>query len=382
MHRLIIIGNGFDLAHGSKTSYHDFIMDYIKECLLKAFDKVVNPNSTTNKFCYFKDELIELKISKAKTKEIYVEALNKINTIKEFKALLNKMNVTINFEFKMLKAGIEKLNEYNWVDFEIEYFDELIRIRNMRYSTPNQAAVQKSKMEEIKKLNEQFEIFKFKLETYLSKQQAGFKKNFDTKPLADCFCEKILSRDVVLHKISNQVPEMLMFLNFNYTNTLQPYIEKCTNLIHSEIINIHGKLGDSFEKPIFGFGDEIDKRYSEFENENNNELFKHIKSFDYLKTSNYSDLMRFLSARQYQVDIYGHSCGLSDRTMLKEIFEHENCISIKIFYHQKNDTSNDYTEKTYEIYRHFENKGMMRKKIVPFNFSIAMPQPKLLFKKK
>ena len=28
INRIIIIGNGFDLAHGLKTSYRDFIIDY------------------------------------------------------------------------------------------------------------------------------------------------------------------------------------------------------------------------------------------------------------------------------------------------------------------------------------------------------------------
>jgi hypothetical protein len=33
MNRLIIIGNGFDLAHGIKTSYKDFITDYPTEAV-------------------------------------------------------------------------------------------------------------------------------------------------------------------------------------------------------------------------------------------------------------------------------------------------------------------------------------------------------------
>ena len=33
MNRLIVIGNGFDLAHGMKTSYYDFITNYIKNRL-------------------------------------------------------------------------------------------------------------------------------------------------------------------------------------------------------------------------------------------------------------------------------------------------------------------------------------------------------------
>lgn len=43
----------------------------------------------------------------------------------------------------------------------------------------------------------------------------------------------------------------------------------------------------------------------------------------------------------------GHSCGLSDRTMLKEIFEHDNCKSIKTIIIKWGNESyeNDYDEK-------------------------------------
>jgi hypothetical protein len=76
------------------------------------------------------------------------------------------------------------------------------------------------------------------------------------------------------------------------------------------------------------------------------------------------------------VQIYGHSCGLSDRTMFKEIFEHENCLSVKLFYHLKEDGSDDYTDKTYELYRHFSDKNSMRKKIVDKQKCRAMPHLK------
>lgn len=38
MNRLILIGNGFDLAHGLKTSYKDFIHAYMHRCFQNAFD--------------------------------------------------------------------------------------------------------------------------------------------------------------------------------------------------------------------------------------------------------------------------------------------------------------------------------------------------------
>lgn len=37
MNRLVIIGNGFDLAHGLKTGYRDFILD----CLEKEMEQLI-----------------------------------------------------------------------------------------------------------------------------------------------------------------------------------------------------------------------------------------------------------------------------------------------------------------------------------------------------
>ena len=249
----------------------------------------------------------------------------------------------------------------------MEYFNELHKIKTKGVDIEKR----------IKALNENFDEFKRKLQVYLGKQLEGFYQYSDRKMLNHCFCEKILEQDVDIIKIVSELPKRMMFLNFNYTNTLEPYLRDCKQIIPSEINYIHGELNHEICKPIFGFGDEIDKRYVEFENEGNNELFKHIKTFEYLKTNNYSNLTRFLAIEEFQVQIYGHSCGLSDRTMLKEIFEHTNCVSIKIFYHEKEIGVNDYTEKTYEIYRHFTNKNLMRNKVVNEQNCSAMPQPTL-----
>ncbi len=45
MNRLVIIGNGFDLAHGLPTSYRDFINDYWKNiCETKGTKTIINKN--------------------------------------------------------------------------------------------------------------------------------------------------------------------------------------------------------------------------------------------------------------------------------------------------------------------------------------------------
>jgi hypothetical protein len=60
----------------------------------------------------------------------------------------------------------------------------------------------------------------------------------------------------------------------------------------------------------------------------------------------------------------GHSCGLSDRTLLNTLFEHENCVSIKVFYHQETETKDNYSDVVRNISRNFNNKAVMREKVV------------------
>ena len=69
----------------------------------------------------------------------------------------------------------------------------------------------------------------------------------------------------------------------------------------------------------------------------------------------------------------GHSCGLSHRVLLKTIFEHDHCRSIKIFYHDKGNGKDNYTDIVQNISRHFKYKASMRSKIV--NKTLCQPLP-------
>lgn len=138
------------------------------------------------------------------------------------------------------------------------------------------------------------------------------------------------------------------------------------------INHIHGSLNENPDNIIFGFGDEMDKIYKELEELNDNRYLEHIKSFQYFKSPKYRQLLRFLNSSDFQVCIYGHSCGLSDRVMLNEIFEHEKCKSIKIYYYDEK----DFNTKTMDISRHFNDNQLMRKKIVDFDSECKIPQVK------
>lgn len=55
----------------------------------------------------------------------------------------------------------------------------------------------------------------------------------------------------------------------------------------------------------------------------------------YLETTNYRDFESFISSAPYQVIILGHSCALSDNTLLRTLFEHENCVSVKPYSYEE-----------------------------------------------
>jgi len=364
MNRLIVVGNGFDLAHNLKTAYSDFLEYYLKEVI----KKFLRDRS-------YDDPLISLyNVYSGMTRGI---PLDGGNTIYEIIDWLSTEREYFKLEFKsdLLKKSLTKAKTLRWVDLENEYFDEVLsnlkKVRNADYKI-------------IRTLNVQFEFLKMELENYLLLQQVDLESFMPDPDIKEIFTEQIQSDDIVLQRNSPLYLENVLFLNFNYTNTLSKYVNVppkrsgSGKTLRGETIesltHIHGQLGDSNNEIVFGFGDEYDEEYLKFESFKNNDVFRHIKSFAYFKTRNYDNLIRFLDSNEYQVFIIGHSCGLSDRTMFREIFEHTNCLSIKIFYHKINDIQDDFTEKTFDMARHFTNKNTMRKKIVKKPNSSFLPQ--------
>ena len=346
MNDLYLIGNGFDLAHGLKTSYNDFLLWYLNSFLKRFGQKD-----------HYEDDL--MKIDRMGVNYRFPEKFDTIPSVLQF---LKENNYKRKAHHDFFDHLIYNYHDYKWVDIEYEYYKALVElfrdVEEDRHDHWNY-------LSRLKPLNDCFDSIRKKLEEYL----LTIKINSEIKNIQ---IDNILRIDT-----GNGVTgdEMKLFLYFNYTATMkfyrnQPFFPK------SEIIYIHGKLESSENPVIFGYGDEIDPHYEKIENLNNNEFLRNIKSFWYFKTENYQKTIRFIESGDFTVKILGHSCGLSDRILLNTIFEHPNCKAIKVYYYKKSETENDYFEKTQEISRHFRAsmKGKMREKIVPFEKSIAIPQ--------
>lgn len=342
MNKLILIGNGFDLAHGLKTKYNDFMLWYFQNALKVLIEKGK-----------YSDPLFEISFDGILLRGID----DRTSTIIAFKEFLKEEEGHIKYRFKCALFDIlfKKTSEPKWVDIESEYYDYLKKL--YKQLEDHDFNILGNIERQVNALNSDFEFIKIKLHEYLNTVESvkikpipyiveHFKNHFSSVPNTQSF---------------------LMFLNFNYTSTIEIYLQYIKHKQYN-INYIHGKLNDDRNRIIFGYGDEIDSYYQKIENINNNAFLKNFKSFGYLLTSNYQDFSSFLDNNTFEVYIFGHSCGLSDRTMLNKIVEHGNCHRIKIFYYKRSSSENDFIEKTYELSRHFSlnNKTRMRDIIEPF----------------
>jgi hypothetical protein len=354
INRLIIVGNGFDLAHGLKSSFKDFIYDYslktIKRVLLELRhdDVLISINANAQ----FTDA------------ENYLDKLSPNDAFFKLLSLSDNRHIKLTWKSQFFKSIIRDVENKKWVDIEIQYFDQL-KDKNLLKNS-----------QAVKDLNEVFTYIKSCFISYLKEQIGANTFTADLNLIAQ-FEQPIRIPEARPNTIEEEKkPDNTCILNFNYTGIAALYREKVKSTIYN-YIPIHGQLQAdeiSLQEPVFGFGDEMDEEYIKFELLRNDEIFKHIKSFKYLEYSHYRNLIEFIEFQPYQVQIFGHSCGLSDRTLLNTIFEHENCISIKPFYFE-NDGINDYEQKIYSIARHFKSKSELRVKVVNKEFCEAMAQP-------
>ncbi|PID95443.1 MAG: hypothetical protein CSA94_01580 [Bacteroidetes bacterium] len=129
MRNLIIIGNGFDLAHGLKTSYADFISD--------------------------------LKRNRSKYSNIYMKNNWLINSLDE--------------------------KDKKWSDLEATYFDILTNMGNSDYINKKYKYSDILNYHNVERFNKDFEILKLCLIKYLKEEQKRFRTIAHYEELFKCF---------------------------------------------------------------------------------------------------------------------------------------------------------------------------------------------------
>lgn len=395
MNRIVLIGNGFDLAHGLKTSYADFIYWYWKRRVTSLHDVRSSISD---------DSLCTIEVIGEIWSIFYWQQANSLNRAegKDLYNFLNRHKDKFTIRYTAFFGNIHKsIETKGWVDIENEYYKMLEHFTIESYSAKG-----------IKRLNAQFRYLQELLTEYLTtinKQDISVIENIRKK-----IYSPIKSSDIAIeatqtlteyiewcNKQDNEVwdvkfahyginsistgeihdvekfkkdpslcseyprvymlPERIMLLNFNYTKTAFPYIKQNSDIF--SLNHIHGVL-ELPDGMIFGYGDEFEDRYKRLQNVGDNECLTNIKTIRYQESDNYRQVLSFIESAAYQVCIMGHSCGNSDRTLLNTLFEHKNCLSIKPYYYIKEDGTDNYLDIIQNISRNFTDMKLMRDRVV------------------
>lgn len=388
MNRIVLIGNGFDLAHKLATSYADFI-NWYWDCWLEQL-KNSHEMTVSDELCSISNKYgcwnIHLKNLLDKTS--YPKGWPFINFIRK------DNNYTVNFSL-FLNNICQSIETKGWVDIEKEYYD-LLRV-----------SVNKSQQVTADKLNKELKYLQSRLIEYLKEIDNRLNGEIVNAQIRKYMFEPIEEDDISigskdifsmymrdrdkwsmgdwqrirksyqglyfedmcdkynLERLRTEcrfLPDRIMLLNFNYTRTADIYLENADKLRFS-VNHIHGTLTEP-RSVIFGYGDELDDDYKALLKCNDNSLLRNIKSIRYTETDKYRKFLSFIESSPFQIYIMGHSCGNSDRTLLNTLFEHKNCVSIKPFYYVKADGTDNYLDIAQNISRNFTDMKLMRDRVV------------------
>lgn len=274
MDNLFIIGNGFDKAHGLKTSYQDFLNDLIHKI---------------NKDPYQYSDLVRLDSIEVNVKG-HKQSRYK-NKLMHFLNQNSENNQWSDIEYLYFKI----LQNHN----NPEYFDEKFNVNNPYIHTSE--------------LNQEFEQIKEHLINYLIEEQT----KFIAMPEIEDFFRKFNY-------------EQTTILNFNYTNTVQQYLNEFKKINH---IQIHGELQNNDNPIVFGFAAKDDDSKYLIDQDDNN-LMKNIKKINYKLSNNENKLRKELSeSKKVDIFILGHSCGISDIHILNQILNSDNIFSVRVFHY-------------------------------------------------
>lgn len=399
MNRIVLIGNGFDLANDYKTSYKDFIVWYFKEILYYVF-------RDHNK--HYNDDLCKIDVLLGKYEILPEEKMKKWeakDAIEHFEHL-KRYSDLYKIEFSpFLSKIIESVETKGWVDIESDYYNLLCTytlnkdddgVENLNKCLDFVKEKLIEYLEEVVK--EQKEIHQeikdkifgpFKSNDIAVKAKDAWneflKRRFDSSEydlIKLCSSYKMNYGDFLSKENEYKVmlkdylgngkpydnyytnlsyPDNIMLLNFNYTDIADRYLLSDSHIF--SVVHIHGRLDDP-KSIIFGYGDEFDKFYKEIKEQDNHEFLNNIKSIRYLEADNYNKVLSFIESDYYQVYVMGHSCGKSDRTLLNTLFEHKNCVSIKPFYYIDDKGKDHYLDIVQNINRILINETLADNKIV------------------
>lgn len=339
---ILIIGNGFDLAHKLPTKYTDFL-DFLGNVRILKEEMPQNLEQLSDKI----DENLRQYLFNSNSSHLDINSKHQ-NYITEMYEL-SKDNLWITW-FNQERKLNKTLGKY-WIDFEAEISKVIQKIES--------TLLELSPIEEcIDNYNElRFNLYKYPIFDFfinkiyeidtsdeINMEQITERLHNDLNKLIRCF--EIYLEDFVKNIDISQLSLDIYNLNvdkiltFNYTNTYQKLYYTDVDCDH-----IHGKadINNNIENDNMVLG--IDDYLNEDEKFTNTNFIEFKKYYQRLIKGTNCDYKKWIdeinqtkSFTKHNVYIFGHSLASTDRDVLLDFIENEKTI-ITIYYNNSNQYS-------------------------------------------
>lgn len=326
--KILMIGNGFDLAHKLPTSYMDFL-NFIK--LINEFSKNDIGEYEWNNLNLFPDLMSiynKLHPFCRLCIENYVKG-GKINPIiTKFLDLIN-CNIWIELFNKDLKE-----NNQNWIDFESEISNFVQEFEKAFNDITKNHKKPEDYMLFLKIFTNEFRTYvnKDELQEYKGKMLSDLNRLIDAFEIYLVECVEKIDIDEFLPDIKNQNFEYV--LSFNYTNTYERlYAAHRRDAVSPEYDYIHGKINNKPNNIVLG----ISEYLKDEEKDTNTDYIEFKKYFQRIhkKTGcQYKKWLKAIKDSDLEAELYilGHSLDATDGDIIKELMMFSK-IKTTIYYH-------------------------------------------------
>ena len=377
--KILLIGNGFDLAHGLPTSYKDFL-DFCKMVReLYTYPIIDNEYNQKKLIDWNTDKTI-----KSKLLECYENRKNcfedKITTqCKELDELYDciKENVWINYFLER-----EKYIGENWIDFESEISNIIQAFECIRDNIERRERIQQgegskviklevvkgfvnisTEIEGLKELDLEDMYTNLKLfDVYIKKMTVDLDKLIRA---LEIYISEFINKIEVLQKnddIKDINPDCV--LSFNYSNTYERIYGQSNKV---EYDYIHGKADKTNNVNTCNLVLGIDEYLEECDRDNKLEFLPFKKFYQRIFKSTDSSYMEWVdeirqnSNYPYELYIFGHSLDKTDKDVLELLICNDN-VQTKIYYHRKsNDDKKELGKLIRNLVRVIGSKELIRR---------------------
>lgn len=327
--KILVIGNGFDIAHGLKTQYSQFL-DFVNHCLQENCD----------------DEYLADHFSASNTDWKHIA--------EQVKRILSRDNMLLQYFLKIYETRCNE-GKKGWIDFESEIFLIILELEKARDEQKEGKKLLSMEVSNkllsiignTKERNEFLSTYRFRLTNEFIEKKAEILLNDlnDITKLLEIYLfgfvesvevEKLIPEIQNLHEVTH-------VLSFNYTDTYA----RLYGDDNTEYCFIHGKIECNRSNEDCNLVLGIDE-YLNDEKKNTDNAFIWFKKFYqriYKETSSsYVDWLdlhlnnntSLNQASILDVYFYGHSLDETDKDVLQKLILHKNTNS-HIFYMNKTD---------------------------------------------